>query len=543
MRCSLLVLSSYLDNELSGERVAEVDAHIIGCNRCRTAVSYLREESERVGALARVHIPEEAAYHMFVELKLVAPDDLPPPDPRDLAPVVTAAVTSPWVDDTAKPEQHADDLFDQVYASGDVGIDAAAEHAAVDHLDDSPGIELAGLPNQAAYAPPQPPVVHPSVAAGQPPMPPPLPGPPQRLAASAAPGILQRMRDAVSLRLALMRGGAGAHIDENSVQIVTGPGTAAARETGWAYDDDDELSNAEHDEALWPTPKRMSTATAVAEPPRAVEAPAQPRTVELITPETRPAPLAPDHGARRERATSIGRHARSLGIGGRAARPSWMSLASLTRRTHSISLSRPAVGVPAADRRLWAFVAAVVVLGLIGVLVGKSTSSLPQAGIPATAPHPSTAPSLQPSVAPSAAATPVPTPAPTPPPPPASPLHLSDVHTLGSGAAGYHVGGLRYGLHPSDFRMVFDLAGADVGTPRVMIGFGNAITLYVEFVGVMPGGLPNDPLPGNTVVTAHLLSARTIAGRTIYEFDLAHSATVSAYYLVGPARLVVDLRG
>jgi hypothetical protein len=219
-----------------------------------------------------------------------------------------------------------------------------------------------------------------------------------------------------------------------------------------------------------------------------------------------------------------------------------MSLAPLTRRTHSISLGRPAVGVPAADRRLWAFVAAVVVLGLIGVLVGKSTSSLPQASAPATAPHPSTAPSLQPSIAPSAAATtPVPTPAPTPPPP-ASPLHLSDVHTLGSGAAGYHVGSLRYGLHPNDFRMLFDLAGANAGTPRVMIGFGNATTLYVEFVGVMPGGLPNDPLPGNTVVTAHLLSARTIAGRTIYEFDLAHSATLSAYYLVGPARLVVDLR-
>jgi hypothetical protein len=192
---------------------------------------------------------------------------------------------------------------------------------------------------------------------------------------------------------------------------------------------------------------------------------------------------------------------------------------------------------------LWAFVAAVLVLGLIGVLVGKSTSSLPQAGTPATAPHPSAAPSLQPSIAPSAAATPAPTPAPTPPPPPASPLHLSDVHTLGSGAAGYHVGSLRYGLHPNDFRMVFDLTGANVGTPRVMIGFGNATTLYVEFVGVMPGGLPNDPLPGNTVVTAHLLSARTIAGRTIYEFDLAHSATVSAYYLLGPARLVVDLRG
>src|SRR5207253_2913814 len=139
------------------------------------------------------------------------------------------------------------------------------------------------------------------------------------------------------------------------------------------------------------------------------------------------------------------------------------------------------------------------------VLVGKSTSSLPQAGTPSTAPHPSAAPSLQPSVAPSAAATPVPTPAATPLPP-ASPLHLSAVHTLGSSASGYHVGSVRYGTHPNDFRMVFDLTGASVGTPRVIMGFGNAATLYVEFVGVMPGGLPNDPLPGNTVVSAHLLS-------------------------------------
>ena len=78
MRCSLLALSSYIDAELGPEPTGELEAHLVACERCRTAIGHLREESSRIGDLARVHVPDEAVHDLFSQIGLIAEeDDLP----------------------------------------------------------------------------------------------------------------------------------------------------------------------------------------------------------------------------------------------------------------------------------------------------------------------------------------------------------------------------------------------------------------------------------------------------------------------------------
>ena len=57
MKCSLLTLSCYVDAELPAPRRGELEAHLVGCHRCRAGLGHLREEVERVEGLARVHVP------------------------------------------------------------------------------------------------------------------------------------------------------------------------------------------------------------------------------------------------------------------------------------------------------------------------------------------------------------------------------------------------------------------------------------------------------------------------------------------------------
>ena len=75
MRCSLLALSSYIDTELDLEPAGELEAHLVACERCRMAMGHLREESERIGALARVHVPDDAVHDLFSQMGLIAEED------------------------------------------------------------------------------------------------------------------------------------------------------------------------------------------------------------------------------------------------------------------------------------------------------------------------------------------------------------------------------------------------------------------------------------------------------------------------------------
>jgi len=156
--------------------------------------------------------------------------------------------------------------------------------------------------------------------------------------------------------------------------------------------------------------------------------------------------------------------------------------------------------------------------------------------------------------APSIAATPAPphasaapviptTPVATPTPAAANPAQLTGAQTLGSGAADFTVSDLRYGAHPGDYRIVFDLtSGSSAGTPSVTVGFGDSTTLYVVFAGVSPGGIPPSPAPGGVVTSVTLLPHSPIPGHLVYEVKLSKTAKLSTAYLTGPVRLVIDLR-
>ncbi|MFN2450839.1 MAG: zf-HC2 domain-containing protein [Candidatus Dormibacteria bacterium] len=242
--------------------------------------------------------------------------------------------------------------------------------------------------------------------------------------------------------------------------------------------------------------------------------------------------------------------------------------AGADRRPSRRPLSRPAA-VPAAmagigrhaarlqseaPRRLLGAVALVGILALVGLLTGRSvtriTASNPVAAVhraPAPAAHSSAAPvvvvppnpsaaapSAQPSAAPSAA--PASSAAPV-----ATTAGLTDPHLLGDGSSGYGLQGVRYGAHPGDYRVVFDLASpsAGGGTPRAVVGTHDARTVWVELFGVS-GGAPAQP-DGTTVIAVTLLPRATVAGATVYALTLVHPVTVSAGYVLSPVRLVLDL--
>ena len=87
MKCSLLTLSCALDGELSRERQLELDAHLITCERCKTGMRYLREETERISLLAPVRLSEDKATALLERSRVLVsvngPTLLGGPDPSD----------------------------------------------------------------------------------------------------------------------------------------------------------------------------------------------------------------------------------------------------------------------------------------------------------------------------------------------------------------------------------------------------------------------------------------------------------------------------
>jgi len=73
MKCSLLTLSCALDGELSKERQAELESHLVTCERCRTGMRYLREETERISQLVKVTVPGGTATALLERAKVITP--------------------------------------------------------------------------------------------------------------------------------------------------------------------------------------------------------------------------------------------------------------------------------------------------------------------------------------------------------------------------------------------------------------------------------------------------------------------------------------
>ncbi len=91
MKCSLLTLSCALDGELSRERQSELEAHLVTCERCRTGMRYLREETDRISQLARVAVSGSTATALLERARvLAAPEPAAEAAPGDIPPAEEA---------------------------------------------------------------------------------------------------------------------------------------------------------------------------------------------------------------------------------------------------------------------------------------------------------------------------------------------------------------------------------------------------------------------------------------------------------------------
>jgi hypothetical protein len=225
----------------------------------------------------------------------------------------------------------------------------------------------------------------------------------------------------------------------------------------------------------------------------------------------------------------------------KADRRDWNPTVPVTGR-HVLPLGGPAVGAADRDRRLWLFGAVTVVLILVGLLVGRQvtqTAPLVASTIPKSTPavHASTPP----TTAPLPVATAAPAIAPVIPAAP-TPQQLTSVKTLGTGSSGFSVADVRYGEHPNDFRLVFDMAYPDTvsGDPTTVVGFDGPTTMYVEFTGVNGASDIASMPKGQVVVSVTALPMARDTGRLIFKIILSKKATFDAYYLSG-GRLVIDV--
>jgi hypothetical protein len=236
-----------------------------------------------------------------------------------------------------------------------------------------------------------------------------------------------------------------------------------------------------------------------------------------------------------------GRHLRRL-QSQRSDRRDWNPAQPVTGR-HVLPLGGPAVGAADRDRRLWLFGAVTIVLMLLGLLIGKQVT---QTKLPVAATLPkATAPAVQATAPPSVASLPVATPAVAPTaiiPSSPTPQQLTAAKTLGTGGSGFSVADVRYGEHPNDFRLVFDMAFPDTvsGDPTTVIGYDGPTTLYVEFNGVA-GASNIATIPAHQVVmSVDALPMARNTNRLIFKITLSKNAPFDAYYLSG-TRLVIDI--
>ena len=453
MRCSLLTLSSYLDRELPPDRAGELEAHLIACPRCSTGLGYLREEAERIRGLSVARVPVHATEQVLVTVGLAEPRThvaaAPPTEmPAHFEPSfdfspgligsaygpATAEPVAPGIDDyaaTPDVETHEPDLVDAVEEAEvapatdepDQHEEAAQHDEAARHDAAHDVVEVAGtsqrLPSQnywgGALVPPEPsppeiappepepPQIEPPdmmapeltppelAAAAQvppdvamPPSPPPIAVPHGGRTSS----MFDRLRDAIALRLALMR---SSHVNEldDSVQIVSGAGAP-----DWTA----HRSQRDRHERMAASYRMPAEPEAMHEtaPPHDVAMPYDINTVPFDVEQVEDmAPVPAAHSITMQPEPEVpGRHTRALRHG-RAALRSWPRLS---------------------DPRLGAFGAAVLVLLVIGLLVGKHSVPLPAGNHARAIPNPTAIANVPPNVVATPAVTPQATPAPTPGP-------------------------------------------------------------------------------------------------------------------------------
>jgi anti-sigma factor RsiW len=395
--------------------------------------------------------------------------------------------------------------------------------------------------------------------------------PPTRLASASGPGALwTRIHDAVTVRLALARGGDAL---EDSVQIVSGAPTRRGAQLPAPEPEPDPASTSgivagsptpQIPAQLAPPPDVELNGVGGMEhaPEATVDVPTVPPAVDEAVDRRYRVPveatderdsaepvdtagwnafaassypeldMPADQPVEQKPPRPLGRHSRAVAREhaplstrvGRATAAASTAVARVRQGVGRIASTGP-------DNRLLAGIAGIGLIFVVALLIGHATShpATPTAAKPAPA---TSAPQQHQSVPPQPSAATGTSVAPAP----------SQVQTYGAGNTGFQVIRLRYGVGAAYSRVVFDLgaaSGSAVGTPKVTVSFTNPTTMLVTFNGTVPAGSTGSPTPGKVISSVSLVSSS--GGKTVYRFGLTRAATTTAFYLASPTRFVLDL--
>jgi hypothetical protein len=625
VKCSLLQLSCYVDGELNPQQRGQMDAHLVGCNRCRGGLAYLGEEAHRVSSLARVHVPDHSVHELLEMVGLIGAAD-PLPERSNAVPGGTDSPAPPWLSggsggalpwdprraeaEAGAPPEEGGEAFDFVPFDGGGGGEFSMPEGEVTGsayrwTDPDPGRDE-GIPPIQLSRPTY-------LVEGTDPFEVPDPGPetttvdpphgyeasshsaappvteltpePARAGAFAETGVRSLAGEARSLfrrvveRISTERALAGNHQDiEASLEVRTTPGgsllpspvsgvaepAAAAQAQVWPAPSQqvhpsqpvldlepathpsrsvaEELGHGPLSTSTWSPPPPANEAADLAPRPAvwgthpndAVEAPAELAGRSQRTPtdddisasmdrlrstmgpshpagDVRPAPGAPAVGA-------LGARLRD------AAAPLW-------DRRPAVAISSVQARHLRRERPLIAFAGVTAVVLMVGLATGRSET--PVTGATAQS-HPAPAGGGQTNG--KAAAAPA-VAAPGQQPGSAAPAapQAASVISIGSGGTGVKVAGVRYGAHPGDFRIVFDMNGG--AAPNVAVATVGTDVLRVTVSGAT-GGSPAQP---STTAVVTSVKVTHSGADLVYEFQLAHAVQVAAAFESSPLRLVLDL--
>ena len=550
MKCSLLTLSCALDGELSRDRQLELDAHLITCDRCKTGMRYLREETERVSLLAPVRLTSSTTTALLERSRVLvsAPDHAPEepldsatepgeeqlPDPMPSAPdpfgalgISAAILDSPAVQEPPDniPSDQEDEAPDDQSNSSDLeGTDPELAHGSAfeaSEADRSASDALAAVPEELWLADtsddPEPdPTADPFLPTQGETQPFPeqeattVDGSPPPVAPAVSPADEEAPAESigesmVALDLPPLPYESPSTTDEQAADdsrpsSMVVPGWEPATELKVPWEDIPAATPAS--EAWSPEVAGLAgiTGLPVARPsplPPAAPFPAAP-------PPTRPA-VAAVPGLQADRKSSVLDRQpprRSVGSGFRLPVP-------------------PRSGKGGPEPRSWPRTGLVAVAALAVVLI---LWNITHGSKPAGVHHSNRQTTAAASATPSPSTSPSPTPT-------ATPLVLTGTQSVGSSGSGYSVQTVQYGVHGSQFWVVFHFVGGS-GQPAITSGFDGPQTIYLEMQGVAPGTQVTQPATGNLVSSVSIGHVAGFSG-AVYVLHLSRAAQISPSQLIG----------
>jgi hypothetical protein len=520
MKCSLLTLSCALDGELSRERQLELDAHLITCERCKTGMRYLREETERISLLAPVRLSTDKATALLERSRVVVSLGSPlltqtsdedeqdratpltaAPDPFGALGIGAAILEAPEAIElptTTPPEE----------LSREAEPELELEHGSAFEADEADRTEsdaLAAIPEELWLADTPETQAGGSVPAEEPPteaawdpessvdevMAPTLDQEPEATEEEPAAELepVAEMEPAPDAEETLS--------PENRPSSMVVPGWEPATElkVPWRA-----IPAANPSEDTW-----MPDLAAV---PLSGESSLLPPAAPF------PAPPPPE----RPSAAAV--------PGLQADRKSAGSATEIPRRSAGGGSRRPVPAKPGDDNpqpRSWTRTGLIAVAALAVVLIlwNVTHGSSPSA---AGSHHPrgQTTPAVSAKPSPSAAVSPTATP---------TPLALTGSQTVGSTGSSYVMQTVRYGVHGSQYWVVFQMVQGS-GSPKITCAFDGPETLYVEMQGVAPGTPVPQPPAGAVVSSISIGHVSGFSG-AVYILHLTKAMQVSPSELPG----------